>query len=173
MIIPAPDDWMSMLLRLGVATVSGAILGVNRSLHNKPAGLRVLSMVALGACSITLGTIMALGAESPSDAKSAMFRTVQGILSGMGFLGAGVILRGRDNDSVQGLATAAAIWIACILGVLAGLGEWLLGGLTFGVTIAMLTVGHPLEKFLEKFGRELKQERNAKNGNAEPGSNSG
>ncbi len=84
-------------------------------------------MVALGACSITLGSMIAMGHDNPAKPRTPCFARYREFCSGMGFLGAGVILRGRDNDNVQGLATAAAIWIACILGVLAGLGEWLLG----------------------------------------------
>lgn len=155
MVIPHADAWDDMLLRLGIATVSGVLIGINRDLHNKPAGLRVLALVAVGSCAVTMGSLLALS-DSSLQAREGMFRTVQGILSGMGFLGAGVILRGMkpDDEQVTGLATAASIWISCILGILAGLGEWLLGGLAFGVTMVILTFGHTLERIAKRYGRE-------------------
>lgn len=162
MVIPHADAWGDMLLRLGIATFSGVLIGINRDLHNKPAGIRVLALVAVGSCAVTMGTLLTLSDVGP-EAREGMFRTVQGILSGMGFLGAGVILRGAkpDDDQVTGLATAASIWISCILGILAGLGEWLLGGLAFGVTMLILTFGQTLERIFKRYGharRELKRE---------------
>jgi putative Mg2+ transporter-C (MgtC) family protein len=147
-----------MLLRLGIAMFSGVFIGINRDLHNKPAGLRVLALVAVGSCAVTMGTLLALD-EKGDGAREGMFRTVQGILSGMGFLGAGVILRGMrpGEEEVTGLATAASIWVSCILGILAGLGEWLLGGLTFAVTMLILTAGHTLERIFKRYGRERKE----------------
>ncbi len=158
MVIPHADAWGDMLLRLGIATMSGVLIGINRDLHNKPAGLRVLALVAVGSCAVTMGSLLALD-ENGGAAREGMFRTVQGILSGMGFLGAGVILRGVNpgEEEVTGLATAASIWVSCILGILAGLGEWLLGGLAFGVTMVILTAGHTLERIAKRYGRERKE----------------
>lgn len=158
MVIPHAEAWDDMLLRLGIATMSGVLIGINRDLHNKPAGLRVLALVAVGSCAVTMGTLLALD-EAGKGVREGMFRTVQGILSGMGFLGAGVILRGvrPGEEEVTGLATAASIWVSCILGILSGLGEWLLGGLTFGVTMVILTAGHTLERIFKRYGRERKE----------------
>lgn len=159
MVIPHAEAWDDMLLRLGIAMFSGVFIGINRDLHNKPAGLRVLALVAVGSCAVTLGTLLALDGEKNEGMREGMFRTVQGILSGMGFLGAGVILRGvrPGEEEVTGLATAASIWVSCILGILAGLGEWLLGGLAFGVTMVILTAGHSLERIFKRYGRERKE----------------
>lgn len=158
MVIPHAEAWDDMLLRLGIAMFSGVLIGINRDLQNKPAGIRVLALVAVGSCAVTMGTLLALG-EKGDGAREGMFRTVQGILSGMGFLGAGVILRGvkPDDEQVTGLATAASIWVSCILGILAGLGEWLLGGLAFGVTMVILTAGQTLERIFKRYGRERKE----------------
>jgi len=158
MVIPHADAWDDMLLRLGIATFSGVLIGINRDLHNKPAGLRVLALVAVGSCAVTMGSLLALS-DKGMEAREGMFRTVQGILSGMGFIGAGVILRGMrpDEEQVTGIATAASIWVSCILGILAGLGEWLLGGLAFGVTMLILTFGHTLERITKRYGRERKE----------------
>lgn len=165
MVIPHADAWGDMLLRLGIATVSGMLIGINRDLHNKPAGLRVLALVSVGSCAVTMGSLLALDGSgnngTGNHASEGMFRTVQGILSGMGFLGAGVILRGvrPGEEEVVGLATAASIWVSCILGILAGLGEWLLGGLAFGVTMVILTAGHTLERIAKRYGLERKELR--------------
>jgi putative Mg2+ transporter-C (MgtC) family protein len=124
-----------------------------------------MAMVSVGSCAVTMGSLLALDVSgtngAASQASEGMFRTVQGILSGMGFLGAGVILRGvrPGEEEVVGLATAASIWVSCILGILAGLGEWLLGGLAFAVTMVILTIGHSLERFTKRYGLERKELR--------------
>lgn len=134
-----------IVARLTVAALAGAIIGVNRDLHRKPAGLRVLALVAMGAAAVTVaGTI----AAEPSDPHASVFRTVQGVLSGIGFLGAGIIMRGSSANDVHGLTTATALWVACIVGIIYGMGQWTLGSLCFVLTMAILVIGRPLEKFV-------------------------
>ena len=113
-------------LRLGAAFVIGSVVGLNRDLHGKPAGIRTHALVSLGAA---VATIVALG--FPGEAKSAdpnaVSRVLQGILTGVGFLCAGVILRtGRGH--ITGLTTAATIWVCAILGMACGVGYWAVVG---------------------------------------------
>src|SRR5438552_8899016 len=100
-------------LRLSAALIVGTILGLNRELHGKPAGLRTHALVTLGAA---LAAIVSLGfpGEPRSMDPNAISRVLQGILTGIGFLGAGVILR-DPNGHVTGLSTAAPIWICAVL----------------------------------------------------------
>ena len=138
------DQLHEILIRLGGATVAGAILGINRDLHRKPAGLRVLAIVSLGACAITMASITAASSISatPNDGVS---KTIQGILSGIGFLGAGVIMRLQGKDEVHGITTASSIWLSAIIGMICAMGEWLLGLTTFGIAWIVLVLGSWLE----------------------------
>ena len=95
-----------ILLRLTVATLVGGALGVDRELRDKPAGLRTHALVALGA-SLVMVTTLGL---TKGDSADPISRAIQGIIAGVGFLGAGAIMRARDRDVVSGLTTAASIW---------------------------------------------------------------
>jgi putative Mg2+ transporter-C (MgtC) family protein len=134
------DQLHEILFRLGIATVLGAILGIDRDLHRKPAGLRVLAMVGLGTCGIILASIMV--DHTTSD---GVTRTIQGVLTGIGFLGAGVILRTQGKDEVHGLTTASTIWISSIIGVLCGIGEIGLALSVFFIAWLLLLVGRWIE----------------------------
>ena len=98
-------DWLDIIARLGSAALIGGIIGLNRDLH-KSSGLRTFSLVGLGAALVVLLTTD--GAMDPN----ATSRVLQGIITGVGFLGAGVIVHEAATAKVRGLTTAAAIWIA-------------------------------------------------------------
>jgi putative Mg2+ transporter-C (MgtC) family protein len=135
-------------VRLGAALILGSALGLNRELHGKPAGLRTHALVSLGAA---VATIVSLGfpGESKSIDPNAIGRVLQGILTGIGFLGAGVILR-DPNGHVTGLTTAATVWICAVLGTACGLGNWPVLGIALGLTIIALTFGRPVEHLAER-----------------------
>lgn len=141
------DDLRELLLRLIVATVIGAILGIDRDIHKKPAGLRVLALVSLGASLVTVCTIAAV-AEEGTKPVEATTRVVQGIIGGIGFLGGGVILRGARSDEVHGLTTAASIWISAGLGTSCGLGQWRVATIGFVLAMMVLWIGNPIEKVI-------------------------
>ena len=107
-------------VRLGAALILGAIFGLNRELHGKPAGLRTHALVSLGAAVATIVVLKSPNGSLPVD-PNAIGRVVQGILTGIGFLGAGVILHDPIGH-VTGLTTAATIWICAVLGIACGLG---------------------------------------------------
>lgn len=136
------------VLRLGAALILGSVLGLNRELHGKPAGLRTHALVCLGAA---VATLLALGPPNRSGVidANAITRVVQGILTGVGFLGAGVILR-DPMGHVTGLTTAATIWICAVLGIVCGLGYWGLLGTAVVITFLVLIFGRPIERLAEK-----------------------
>ncbi len=134
------DQIHEMLFRLGLATLLGAILGIDRDLHRKPAGLRVLAMVGLGACGVIMACIML--DHSTSD---GLLRAVQGVLTGIGFLGAGVIMHAQGRDEVHGLTTAATIWISAIVGVVCGAGQFSLAISIFAISWFLLIGGRWIE----------------------------
>ena len=145
-------DLQEIVLRLLVATVIGAILGIDRDIHKKPAGLRVLALVSLGACLITVCSLAAV-AEEGKNAAEATLRVVQGIIGGIGFLGGGVILRSSRSDEVHGLTTATSIWVSAALGTSCGLGQWRVALIGFVVAMIVLWIGHPIERaIIRRFG---------------------
>ena len=135
-------DRVEIALRLCVAAIAGMAVGLNRDIHNKPIGMRTLGLVALGSAIVILSGSVYEGLHFAQDAVS---RVVQGILTGLGFLGAGAILRGKDGMEVQGLTTASTVWIAAALGVTAGLGAWFITIAGTVMTLILLTFGKVLE----------------------------
>src|SRR5258706_15872152 len=132
-----------VLLRLSVATLIGCVIGFNRELYGKPAGMRTHGLVALGAALITVASLDLAGKDS-----AAVLRTVQGIMAGIGFLGAGVILRDESNHSVHGLTTAPSIWVGAALGIAWGAGQWAISTIAVGLTLVLLILGEKVEEKL-------------------------
>lgn len=119
---PDAESIARILARLSCAFLAGGLIGLQREVRGKPAGLRTHMLVALGTALIVLAAMDA-GMQASSD---AMSRVVQGIVTGMGFLGAGAILKLYDERDVKGLTTAAGIWMTAACGIAAGLGRYAL-----------------------------------------------
>jgi putative Mg2+ transporter-C (MgtC) family protein len=134
-------------LRLGVALIAGGLLGLNRELHGKPAGFRTHALVSLGAAAAALAALNSPGGIAADV--NAVGRVAQGILTGVGFLGAGVILR-DPSGHVSGLTTAATIWICAVIGFVCALGYWVILGTMFGLTAFALVFGGPLERLTDR-----------------------
>src|SRR4029078_589255 len=99
-------DTTEIALRLGVAALAGAALGLNRDLHGKPTGVRTPALVGRAAAQIVIAVC---------TGECDVSRVMQGIVTGIGFLGAGVIVRGEKGKHVHNLTTAACVWLtACI-----------------------------------------------------------
>jgi putative Mg2+ transporter-C (MgtC) family protein len=136
--VATPLPPLDEALRLGAAILAGAVLGLNRNLRGKAAGLRTHALVALGAA-----LVVVTGAQL---ADREMTRVVQGVITGIGFIGAGVILHPRNGtDRVRGLTTAASVWVAAALGVAAGAGLWSLLALGALGTLGVLAGGGTVE----------------------------
>lgn len=131
--------------RVAAALLVGAVLGVNRDLHRKPAGLRTLSLVSTGSA-----VLMLVGLSLGGEAADVMSRILQGIVAGVGFLGAGVIIHHEPEARVEGLTTAASIWVAAALGAACGAGEAVIAVVATLATLAILVVGGRVERALEK-----------------------
>jgi putative Mg2+ transporter-C (MgtC) family protein len=140
---------MEIVARLAAATVIGCALGLNRELHGKPAGVRTHGLVALGAALLTI-TGVELSWLSGTVDYAAVSRTIQGIITGIGFLGAGVILRDDLKHSVHGLTTAASIWLAACLGISCGLGFWTTAVMALALTLLILVFGGPFETAIHR-----------------------
>lgn len=128
--VPNTDYLMRIVTRLGAAALLGGMIGFEREWKNKAAGLRTHMTVALG-CAAFMLVVTETGADTGN-----ISRAIQGIAAGIGFIGAGTILKRSDEDDIKGLTTAATIWLTAAVGAAAGAGHgWL--GLT-GVLIAFL-----------------------------------
>ena len=133
-------DWWDIILRLGVATVASGVIGLNRDLHGKPIGLRTLSLVGLATATVVLlANPVALEAGRLSDATS---RVIQGLLTGIGFLGAGVIVH-SEQAKVRGLTSAACVWFTACIGIVCGLGQWRLVTIALAIALIVLAFGGP------------------------------
>jgi putative Mg2+ transporter-C (MgtC) family protein len=140
-------DWPEVVLRLGVATLAGGALGLNRDLHGKPIGLRTLGLVSLATAMIVLLSDQSADAIKISDATS---RVIQGILTGIGFLGAGVIVRAEHGSRIHGLTSAACTWLTACVGIMCGAGQWRIVGVGLAITFAVLMVGGRIERRLHR-----------------------
>lgn len=106
-----------IVIRLTMAALLGACIGYDRERRGKEAGLRTHMMVSLGAALFILVPLM--GGMEIADAS----RVLQGIITGIGFLGAGAILKQDKSTSIKGLTTASSIWVAAAIGIAAGMGR--------------------------------------------------
>jgi putative Mg2+ transporter-C (MgtC) family protein len=126
-----------MLSRIGVAIACGAVLGWERESQDKPAGLRTHMMVGLGAAAFTIATLkLAEDIVSRGQGTADPVRMIDGIIGGIGFLGAGTIIQSRG--AVQGITTASGIWLMGAVGVSAGCGYFDLAAVTTGCALAIL-----------------------------------
>lgn len=135
----SPIPWVAVAGRLGLAIALAALIGLDREYSQKAAGLRTNMLVSLGAALFVLVTLQS-GLARADD--TALARTLQGIITGVGFVGAGSILR---EDRVRGLTSATAVWISAGVGTAAGLGLWQLCLLGTGLALVILR----LVKFVE------------------------
>jgi putative Mg2+ transporter-C (MgtC) family protein len=141
------------MIRITAAAAMGGVLGVNRELRDKPAGLKTHALVALAAALVTVAAIQLSTSDGFTNA-SAATRAVQGIITGIGFLGGGVIMQRQGSNDVTGLTTAATIWIAASLGIACGAGEVVTALFATALALVVLLVGERVEEFLRRFQRK-------------------
>lgn len=131
-------ELMDMVLRLLAAALLGSLIGLERELRKRPAGLRTHMLVSLGAAGFLLVGYEILFATAVGDpaARIDPTRIVEGVIGGIGFLGAGTIIQSRG--SIQGITTGAAIWIAGAIGVACGTGNFILATLVTGIALVIV-----------------------------------
>ncbi len=145
-----------MVGRIALAAVLGYAIGWEREFRGKPAGQRTFALVALGAAAFT-----GLAVEQLPGGAS---RIIQGVVTGVGFLGAGLIFRTREE--VHGLTTAASAWSVAAVGVLVGVGEYVLGMVTTALVFLILELNYlPAVRRLDA----RRQRRRERGGAGDPG----
>lgn len=135
------SDYLRMAEHLLLAAAAGGIIGLERSYHGRPAGFRTHTLVCMASALLMLLTLYQhLWFSPPTSARVTLdpTRMAQGIMTGIGFLGAGVIM--KEGLSVRGLTTAASIWITAAIGVLIGVGFYIPAGLAVVLTLGTLSV---------------------------------
>src|SRR4029079_19676894 len=142
-------DELVIIGRLTGALVIGAMIGFERSFHGRPAGFRTHALVCIASALLMLVTVFQLHwmTEVPIDTiRADPTRMAQGIMTGIGFLGAGVIF--KEGLTVRGLTTAASIWVTAAIGVLVGIGFWVPAILGTIATLSVLSVFRVIESRL-------------------------
>jgi putative Mg2+ transporter-C (MgtC) family protein len=122
----------SLVTRLVTAMILGAVIGAQREAIGKPAGLRTHMLVAMG------GALFVLAPLQSGMNLDGMSRVIQGIITGIGFIGGGAILKLQEQRAIEGLTTAAGIWLTAAVGIAAGLGRW--GLAVTGTILAWITL---------------------------------
>lgn len=134
------EEYQTILIRLLAAVVAGGIIGLERSYHGRPAGLRTHTLVCVSSSLLMLLTVFqwALLAEMPIDTiRVDPTRMAQGIMTGIGFLGAGVIM--KEKLTIRGLTTAASIWMTAAIGIIVGMGFFTAAGAATVITLLVLS----------------------------------
>lgn len=137
--MPLYPSWEDIALRITLTVVAGAVIGFNRGVRGHAAGLRTTILVALAAAvaMIQANVLLPVAGKTPSSfGVMDLMRMPLGILTGVGFIGAGTIL--RRGDLVTGVTTAATLWVVTVIGLCFGGGQLALGGATTVVTVLVL-----------------------------------
>lgn len=129
-------------VRLLAALAAGAVIGLERTYHGRPAGFRTLALVSLGAALLmayaSLQWRLAPAGGAVGDALAGPQRVAQGVMTGIGFLGAGVIF--KEGMTVHGLTTAATVWVTAAIGLILGAGLWTPGAVAVAAVLFTLSV---------------------------------
>lgn len=148
----APDiDLLDIGLWLLAATVVGMLIGLDREFRDKPLGIRTLALVSLGAALVCLTTVhlRALNNEPEAIAR-VVAGVIEGVMTGIGFLGAGAVIQKRSNGDIEGLTTAATVWVTAALGIACALASWAVVALGAGLTLVILVIMSPIDAWIEK-----------------------
>lgn len=139
-------DTLEVVLRMVAAVACGGAIGLERDWRRMPTGLRTLALVCLGAAVAVISAIKA----GDSDGFS---RVAQGVITGIGFLGGGVILQKGDIKNVKGLTTASAIWFTAAVGMLCGLGEFAIAFAATGLALLVLLADTVIDPIMARRAR--------------------
>lgn len=144
---------LRVVIRLLAAMILGGIIGIQRERSGKAAGFRTHMMVCLGTAVFVI-TCSTVGMEF-----DAMSRVIQGLVTGIGFIGAGTILKLEGEEEIIGLTTAAGIWMTAAIGITVGLGAVGVGLMSTVLALVILTLAQPIEDLVQK-RRDARKKKN-------------
>lgn len=138
-------EWSDIIIRVAVAVAVGLAIGIEREISNHPAGMKTHVLVCLGSALASLiATEMAATIYELPEARVDLSRIASGVVSGMGFIGAGAIMKSRDGTMVSGITTAATLWVSACLGLAIGMGYFEMALITllgvFSATIILKNI---------------------------------
>jgi len=151
--LPDRNQLIHVIIRMTAAMLLGSVIGLQRESKNKPAGLRTHILVTLGT------TVFIVACNSFGMSSDGLSRVIQGIVTGIGFIGAGSILKLNQERDVKGLTTSASVWMAAAIGVAVGLGALGVALLATFVTLIVLMLAGKVEFQMEK-RNDAENERN-------------
>jgi putative Mg2+ transporter-C (MgtC) family protein len=146
--LPDSRQFVHVVIRIVAAMLLGGVVGAQREKTGKPAGLRTHMLVCLGTA------VFVLACSGVGMSLEGLSRVIQGIVTGIGFVGAGTILKLNQEREIQGLTTAAGIWMTAAIGVAVGLGSLGVALLATLVTLIILTLAVRLDALLESPAKE-------------------
>lgn len=138
--LPTSEQFAHVVVRLLAAALLGGIVGYERERAGRPAGLRTHMLVSLGAA------LFVIACEESGMDSAGLSRVIQGIATGIGFIGGGAILKLAAEREIKGLTTAAGIWMTAAVGIAAGLGRWGSAGIGVLLTWIILSILYRFEK---------------------------
>jgi putative Mg2+ transporter-C (MgtC) family protein len=142
--LPDARQLVHVLIRLIAATLLGAVVGIQRERAGKPAGLRTHILVSLGTA------VFVLSCSGVGMSLDGLSRVIQGIVTGIGFIGAGSILKLSEERDIKGQTTAAGVWMTAAIGVAVGLGSLGIALLSTMFTLIILALAGPFDERAEK-----------------------
>jgi putative Mg2+ transporter-C (MgtC) family protein len=150
----AEFTWLELLLRLGLASLLGLLLGFDRELRGRDAGIRTHALVALSSAMIMVSSLMIYQQLRTENFAPDPLRAIQGLAQAIGFIAAGIIFVRRG--SVVNMTTAANIWIAAAIGIACGLGQYRVVLVGAGLALLLLTLLKAFERYLPSENEEKK-----------------
>jgi putative Mg2+ transporter-C (MgtC) family protein len=145
---------LRVAIRLLAALILGGIIGIQREHSGKAAGFRTHMLVCLGTAVFVI-TCSSVGMEF-----DAVSRVIQGLVTGIGFIGAGTILKLESEEEIKGLTTAAGIWMTAAIGITVGLGAVGVGLISTVLALIILALAQPIEDFVQKRRGATKKKKN-------------
>jgi len=147
-------DLIDVALRLGAAVAVGVAIGFDREWRGKPLGIRTMALVCLGSALVCVATVHLTVLQQDPDAVSRVIQgIVTGVLTGVGFLGAGAVIRHSSGAEVEGLTTAATVWVTAALGIACALASWEVVAVGVALTLLVLVALSPLDALVAKLRR--------------------
>lgn len=147
-------DLNDIILRLIASVIVGMVIGVDREWRGKPVGIRTLALVCLGSALVCVATVHLSALRNEPDAISRVVQgVIQGVMTGIGFLGAGALIRPSSSqfpNDVHNLTTAATVWVTAALGIACGLATWTVVLVGVGLTLVVLVAMHPIDVWFDK-----------------------
>ncbi|MDG5747156.1 MgtC/SapB family protein [Qipengyuania sp. XHP0207] len=139
---PTTLSWLEVTARLAAAVIFPLIVGLERFFHKKPIDFRPFVIISVAACGLLIGSIELLQTTSGDEqARIDPTRVIEGVITGIGFIGAGAMF--RQGNYVQGAGSAASIWCAGAIGLVCGMGELWLGAVIALLVLILLLVSRP------------------------------